>query len=837
MTSVPASVSEAKPRLVRVVSLLKKSPATVALMLLVIVATAVIGGLGAGPSDDVLAMVGIDLDDALLRWWTLLASTFFAASWPGLLLLLLVIAVGVGIAERFIGPWRALGMFLLGHVVSSLVLVALSAVGVADNDAWLAYIGGNYVVGAFGGATAALGASTASMNNLWRHRTETWLVALSLMFALYLGIAETLQLLAGAVFGVVVGRLGETGHNAQRRRLFVRPSLRESRFLLATVVGTFAAGPLLAHLTANLAVGPLSTMETLTLQARPDADELSEMCGGNTACMSLQEIVGVSSLGAVVLSVIPLLLLLLCSEGLRRGRRLALWTAVAINALIALVVAVSFALFIVDPEYDPAKVAAGYLFIYVLPSVVVPAAIAVLLFMKRSKFEVTGNIQAARRVLRATAWVAAAVVVLYTLMWFIEGNFGRLDLMDLLAQLTHILIPFPMPFVVELPQGLVTVLLYGFGGAAIWLVFGVQAFRILRTYIATTEVTEEGAARIRELLQTGGGSLSWMALWPNNAYWHSEDGRNAVACQVHNGVALTVAGPFGAVDGQAAAARDFVHHTVEQGLVPCFYSATSEVGEALAGMHFERLEVAEETLLNIADMSFKGKEWQNVRTALNRAGKLGIKDLWAPYSAMPPGVRAQFAEISEEWVSDKALPEMGFTLGGLDEVKDDHVMCCAAVDDDGLVHGVTSWLPVYTDGQVTGWTLDFMRRRSDGFKGVMEFLIASAVTHFQATVPMISLSGSPLANTAVVEGGAESSAVDKVLDMLGNALEPMYGFKSLASFKSRFQPEHRTLYMFYQDPLALPAIGLAITSAYLPGLSARQSAAIVRQMTARETAK
>lgn len=146
-----------------------------------------------------------------------------------------------------------------------------------------------------------------------------------------------------------------------------------------------------------------------------------------------------------------------------------------------------------------------------------------------------------------------------------------------------------------------------------------------------------------------------------------------------------------------------------------------------------------------------------------------------------------------------------------------------------------------------------MRRRTTGFKGVMEFLIASAVNHFKDDVPQISLSGSPLANTenrtntdsrnntgsgeGMDSGEGDHSALDRVLALLGNALEPMYGFKSLAAFKSRFQPEHRTLYMYYRDPLSLPSIGLAVGSAYLPGLSPARSAGLLRQMVAREPAQ
>ena len=56
------------------------------------------------------------------------------------------------------------------------------------------------------------------------------------------------------------------------------------------------------------------------------------------------------------------------------------------------------------------------------------------------------------------------------------------------------------------------------------------------------------------------------------------------------------------------------------------------------------------------------------------------------------------AELSEEWLAAKGLPEMGFTLGGLDELDDPAVRCLIAVDADGRVHGLTSWLPAHRDG-------------------------------------------------------------------------------------------------------------------------------------------
>lgn len=812
--------------------ILHRFPATVSLIGIVIVVGIISGSLINGPSPEMMNAVAINTSYPGSDWWSVFTSTFFATSWLDYLALVGVLTVGVGITERIIGSWKALLAFLVGNVLSSSALISLIVIGTINNDEWLSYLGGDFIMGAYGGAAASLGASTASLNILWRRRLRTWLLALGVMFVLYVGVAQSLQLLAGALLGIFAGRVLGTGARENTHAGFFS-SPRESRFLIATVVGVFAIGPLLTQLASTFALGPLSTISDLSLQNRPDADEVTELCGGSPGCVALQDAVGINSPGAVVLSLIPLILLLLCSEGLRRGRRLALWTALTINVIFAAVVLIQLGDFVSTPGLS---VSLGALLVYVLPAALLPASIAVLLFLTCHRFQVVPDPSSSRSVIKKTAILFVVTLGGYSLAWFAEGNPGRSTLWDLLLQFTHVVIPFPLPFVVQLPQGFTTTLIYSIGGAVIWLGYGILAFRNFRLFHLGGFGSDETKNKVQELLRRGGGSLSWMALWDNNRYWVSPDGRAGVAYQVHNGVALTLAGAFGDPRAQPEAARAFVAHCLELGLTPCFYSATSDVGAALAGMNFRVLEVAEETLLNIEVTSFKGKEWQNVRTALNKAGKLGIKDHWHHYPTMPPGLRLQVAEISEEWVADKSLPEMGFTLGGLDEIKDENVLCCVAVDEDGLVHGVTSWLPVYTEGQITSWTLDFMRRRTNGFKGVMEFLIASAVTHFKPDISMISLSGSPLANAGGHSSNGDSPTVDKVLAMLSDALEPMYGFKSLAAFKSRFQPQHRTLYMYYQDPLALPSIGLAITAAYLPGLSTTQSTIILKQLMSKEPA-
>ena len=87
-----------------------------------------------------------------------------------------------------------------------------------------------------------------------------------------------------------------------------------------------------------------------------------------------------------------------------------------------------------------------------------------------------------------------------------------------------------------------------------------------------------------------------------------------------------------------------------------------------------------------------GKKWQDIRTAINKAKRSGISDVMSTFNEAPNDIREQIEEISEQWAQLKALPEMKFTLGGVEELHDPRVRILYAIDAEGTVLGVTSWL-------------------------------------------------------------------------------------------------------------------------------------------------
>ena len=353
--------------------------------------------------------------------------------------------------------------------------------------------------------------------------------------------------------------------------------------------------------------------------------------------------------------------------------------------------------------------------------------------------------------------------------------------------------------------------------SAIWLVLLVYliavrgAFRARRK--ATIGVGEEPSVEDvkNELRAHGGGTLSWMTTWGGNSYARTSGG--IVAYQKRAGVAIVLADPLGPPATRGDSVTEFISMAERAGLIPCFFSASDATKESVPSS-WRNLVVADDTIVDLPGLEFTGKAWAAVRTSINRAGREEVTFRMTRLRDESWGVQQQLRAISEMWVGDKGLPEMGFTLGTLDEAMDPEVRLAIAVSTEGDVDGFLSWLPVYGgEGEVRGWTLDLMRRRDGGFGPVMEFLIGSSAKHFSDEgAAVLSLSGAPLAHDYPPDAGAIAS----LSDWLANMLEPVYGFGSLHRFKEKFHPRYETMYLLFRDESDLTRIGAGLTRAFLP---------------------
>jgi phosphatidylglycerol lysyltransferase len=811
----------------RLLVALRRAPFTLGLVGLLWLTAIVTGSLPGGPPGNLYDVVAVSWDDlADGRLWTVVTSGMWCFDLTGYVLTtVLLLVIGVP-AERRLGARLSMLVLLACQIAGTLVAIPLVRVLALTGEPWTASIIGDSTLGMSPGIVGLGLALSGRLGALWRRRLRLFVLVGTGVLVLYSGTVQDVVRFTGAVVGLIIG-LTLLGRPV---RVTINPSSRsERKVLVALLVAATALGPI-ATLFSKSAIGPLGLLQIMFASPGVDAESVAENCANGfqdtTNCrLVTAETLG-TGIGSAVTSIAPALLLLAVAEGLRRGRRFAWWLGLVFNAMLG----ISCVAFV-----------SGYLYgaqaglndvIPNIPPMLLPFAVCGLLLATRGLFTVTAPKRTYRRLAAGLVGTFLATAAVYLGVGYLDrAHFKPVpDLSLLLTDLPERYLPPGYALLTDidfLPTGGLAIVVWEYTGTVFWTVLLIG---LLVSFWRAKPVQDADATiTARKLMeQNGGSSLAYMTTWPGNQYWFTPCRQAALAYRVSATVALTTGGPIGDPGLHRDVVEGFQRFCADNGWTPCLYSVTSDVRDAAVTLGWRAVQVAEDTVVPLADLEFTGKKWQDVRTALNKAGKEGIAAEWLSYPDAPLAITDQVRAISEEWVADKGMPEMGFTLGGLDELADRSVRCLVAVDRDRTVHGVTSWLPVHEDGEVVGWTLDFMRRRGAGFRGVTEFMIASAaLTLKEEGARFLSLSGAPLAR---LDRGEEVSALQRILDVTGKALEPVYGFRSLLSFKAKFQPEYRPLFMAYPDVSALPSIGNAIGRAYLPHLTARQGLRLVGKL-------
>ncbi len=813
---------------------LRRIPVTLTLGAILVVVSALSGGLRRSVAPGVREHFGTGLDPFLeLRSFHSVLTSVFLASGPAQLIVTLVaLLVLVGVSERLMGWWRTLLAFVASAVVGNAIGIALQAVGVLARDVWALDVRDLTTTDPFTPIAGTIMAASAFAGGLWRRRIRVVGFAVLIMFALYSGQPGDLFRLIAAVVGLLLGMLF-----TRRRITFIwkRSSLAEFRGLLAAVLVITAFGPLITIFSAAR-FGPLHSLGLLFRDVLPRMATVSQQCrldNGTKSCLRDLALARLDGVGPVLLDLMPLVVLVIAALGILQAKRFAAYLAIAVNLLLAGLAAFYYGVI----PFSGVPYAAVNLHsplersLALWISVLVPLVVAILIAVGIRSLTVRVVRRHLLQYLFALATTFLVLSVLYLgVGWLTRAQFRpAISFDELLTDLPERFIPAGFLGVERIefvPIGEISRLVYQWIGPAFWLVVAIGAVVVLGA-IERGESAED-RARGRLLVQRwGGGSLSHMTTWRHNRWWFSPDGESAVAFRLVNGVAIAVSDPIGPAGSAPGTIALFATYCDDQGWIPVFYAIHDDHLATFRQMGWSSMNVGEETVLHTEGWSMTGSKWQDVRSALNRAQRLGVRAEWAQYDHLSLLTSTQLNEISELWVAERNLPELGFTLGGLAELRDPSVWLMLAITPQGRVEGVTSWLPQYRDSELVGWTLDFMRRRPDSMKGVMEFLIASTVIQAQHLgMEMLSLSAAPLA----VHSSGERVGVERLLNFIGSTLEPVYGFRSLLQFKQKFQPELRPLLLAYPESFLLPNIATAIARAYLPSMSMKQTLHFMRNL-------
>lgn len=305
----------------------------------------------------------------------------------------------------------------------------------------------------------------------------------------------------------------------------------------------------------------------------------------------------------------------------------------------------------------------------------------------------------------------------------------------------------------------------------------------------------------------GENGLSYMGLREANGVHLSPDRRACVAYIAKLGVGLVLGGPVGPTESAVSLVDSFGEMVRGRGLRPAFCGVLDRDRRMMLSRGYRLLSIGDEAVVDPDKFSLEGGMWREVRIALNRARHRGLSFRWLEPKQRGGRFASNVRSLSEEWLSRKRLPELGYAFGDIDCIRDAGVRVGGVWDGCDQLRGMISWVPVPAKG---GWMMELLRYRPGFMPGLADYLVASSVLSFRDEgCRYASLSGSPLAHMT-----SPQSVGRGLLMRLVSPARRVYDYEGMRHFKSKFNPRWNAVYLAYRGFGGLAVTLVALASAF-----------------------
>ncbi len=756
--------------------LVRRLPFTTVLILSLLTISSIAGVLSRPLSSDQLRHWGFGWEDLISgRVWHLLSAPFLVLRPYMALSITAILLFFVGSCELLLRTKRTIMVFVVSHILGYLgtfvLLRALGRLGWKAAEALTVHGDVGASNGAFGAIGAVLVFLPTTLRTLGFLLLGAYLAGALIVGSQVWDVQHIVALLTGVAFGTLF--LKRDSKKQEGRRVTTVVLHRQRPRLMSWFVG---------------GMGVVNVMSAALLPNHPGFERLE-----GTLPLGLPH-------GPRMVLLFGGLLQLLVAGSLQRAQRVAWWLAFVLlflTTILQLILGVT-------------KLEALFAFLFLI-----------LLAAWKEDFPAAidpPSVKAART--RSLGVLLGVPLVSWVSLLALRGLYSDFHgplaaLQDVLRRLVY-LTPKLVPLGKRGDWLLEAIPLVFWSGVLLVLAQTLRAVRAPRA-----NPSERSRARKLSLAH-GRTGTDFMTTWPGNSYFFGPGNHSYIAYRLHSGIALALGDPVGPASARGETLSAFMDYCRERGWSPAVIAASSAASQIYQERGFLTLPIGEEAVIELGSLVFKGKEWQNMRTALNRARKTGLAFQLVEGGHVPPEIELQMRHIEEDWAKDQGLPPMEFTLGKIDDIHDSEVEVAVAIDAEGKVHGFVDWLPV---PERHGWVLDLMKRRRDAMNGTMEYLLGMSLMSFQQRGDRLaSLGTAPLAE---LNRNDDQSLVPSLLRLLFDRFRTLYDFQSLFAFKSRFSPQWEPVYLAYLDPVELPTITLAVLRAHLPKLGWTQAAKLL----------
>ena len=330
-------------------------------------------------------------------------------------------------------------------------------------------------------------------------------------------------------------------------------------------------------------------------------------------------------------------------------------------------------------------------------------------------------------------------------------------------------------------------------------------------------LTDEGEMAARRLLAAYGDadSLGYFATRRDKEVIIGPGGKAAVSYRVVGSVCLASGDPLGDPQAWDGAILDWLDHCHAHAWIPGVMSAGERAATSYRRHGFDALELGDEAILNTRDFNLDGREMRQVRQAVRRVERAGYTRRIRRYGQIPDAEMAEFVTRADRWRDGETERGFSMALGRLGDPADLRCVMVEAIDRQGQLRGLLSFVPWGRDGL----SLDLMRRDRDAENGLNEFMVAKLAEVAPGMgVRRISLNFAML--RGVFERGSQIGAgpVIRTARRLLSIASRFWQLESLYLANAKYHPEWRPRFICFRQHSELVRLGLAAARAegFLP---------------------
>lgn len=370
----------------------------------------------------------------------------------------------------------------------------------------------------------------------------------------------------------------------------------------------------------------------------------------------------------------------------------------------------------------------------------------------------------------------------FTLWQSVKATFESIALFDVdLNAVT----PFARYFLLSLNILGISSLLY-----LLWL--ALRAFKSNDT----TGAVELGRAK-EMVSEFGTSSMDYFKTYPDKQLYFFKNDEGFVSYKTTKRYAVVLENPVvrnTSTENLSQHIKDFESFALAKNRNVIYYRIPETSKELYETLGKKLLLIGEDAFVDLNGFSLEGGQAKALRNAMNKMKNAGYVFKVNP-SPQTDGFLQQLAFVSNEWLKDMERSELCFSQGVFSSLELKQQTILTAENAEGKIVAFLNVIPSI-GGELN---FDLMRKTADAPSGTMDFIFASMMQHFKdegysaVNLGMVPLSGID----------EPDNLPERAMKLAYEKMKQFGHYKSLRSFKEKFDPAWSKVYVAYDSDLDL----------------------------------